>query len=70
MRLKGHSLLALHLNDPSISAHQIRARGYDVLVYSYEFAEANYRRKCYPRVAYAWRLGRNTTEEAYRSYCH
>ncbi|KAH7350385.1 P-loop containing nucleoside triphosphate hydrolase protein [Pyrenochaeta sp. MPI-SDFR-AT-0127] len=40
---EGTGLSVLHLNNPNFSAHQILAGGYDVLVCSYEFADANYR---------------------------
>ena len=43
--VQGHGMSALHLNDSSISAHAILAGGYDVVVTSYEFVEANASKK-------------------------
>lgn len=38
-------MTAFHLKDPSISAHMLNALGYDVVVSSFEFVEANYSKR-------------------------
>ena len=51
---------AIHLFGTSISAHQILAGGYDVVVCSYEYAEANIRaRQKYQDRIESWRLARD-----------
>lgn len=54
--LQGHALRAFHLTDPKISATQLLAGGYDVVVCSYEFVDANRRPKeAYERAVQQYR---------------
>ncbi|KAF7877219.1 hypothetical protein EAF04_000904 [Stromatinia cepivora] len=42
--VEGHGIKAFHLNDGNMSAHEIQALGYDVIVVSYNFLEMNARK--------------------------